>query len=101
MVRRIAVITGCRCAFLMERPIIVSGRAVTSRFSWKEAARRIGASGWLHAAQSYFHDVVPARRRGLPVAWINRKGEPVGRAGEPDHELRTLAELADWLTGSR
>jgi hypothetical protein len=31
------------------------------------------------------------------VAWINRKGErPAGEA-RPDRELRTLAELADWL----
>ncbi|MEX2223936.1 MAG: HAD family hydrolase [Candidatus Rokuibacteriota bacterium] len=60
------------------------------------ARERIGGRRWLHAAQSHFHDVTPARRHGIPTAWINRKhlvrGEP-----RPDRELSTLTELADWL----
>jgi len=57
----------------------------------------IGEQRWLHAAQSYFHDVVPARALGIPVAWINRKGQtPTGDA-KPDREFRTLTGLADWL----
>jgi 2-haloalkanoic acid dehalogenase type II len=64
-----------------------------------ETARRELPQGvrWLHAAQSYFHDVVPAKSVGIPTAWINRKAEPVGAAGPPDRELRDLAGLADWL----
>lgn len=27
---------------------------------------------WVHVAQSYFHDMVPAHRLGLPRVWINR-----------------------------
>ena len=57
---------------------------------------RIGSARWLHAAQSHFHDVTPARRHLIPSAWINRKrlvrGEP-----RPDRELHSLTELADWL----
>ncbi|HXA97688.1 MAG TPA: HAD family hydrolase [Candidatus Dormibacteraeota bacterium] len=61
------------------------------------AARdRIAGARWLHAAQSHFHDVVPARRLGVPSAWINRKGEPRAEP-RPDREFRTLTELADWL----
>jgi 2-haloacid dehalogenase len=30
---------------------------------------------WVHVAQSYFHDMVPAHRLGLPRVWINRLGE--------------------------
>ena len=60
------------------------------------ARARIGGDRWLHAAQSHFHDVTPARRNGVACAWINRKhlarGEP-----RPDRELRSLTELADWL----
>ncbi len=56
-----------------------------------------GGRRWLHAAQSWFHDVAPARALGIPVAWINRKGERPGGGGPPDREVRTLAELADWL----
>lgn len=66
-----------------------------------EAARRALGNGgrWLHAAQSYFHDVVPAKALGIPVAWINRKSEPAGSAGPPDAEFRDLSQLADWLLG--
>ncbi len=62
------------------------------------ARQRIGGSRWLHAAQSYFHDVAPARTLGIPVAWINRKGEAAADGGRPDREFHTLAELAEWLT---
>jgi 2-haloalkanoic acid dehalogenase type II len=62
------------------------------------ARERIGAAPWLHVAQSYFHDVQPARALGIPSAWINRKGErPLDDRG-PDHEFRTLAEAAEFLT---
>lgn len=62
------------------------------------ARGRLGGRRWLHAAQSYFHDVVPARALGIPVAWINRHGEAPPPAGAtPDREFDTLTELADWL----
>ena len=64
---------------------------------WHEARRRMGEARWLHAAQSYYHDVAPARGLGIPIAWINRHGQPVGPAGPPDRMLRNLTELADWL----
>ncbi len=62
------------------------------------AARdRIGAQRWLHAAQSYFHDVTPAAAHGIPVAWINRKDEQPTGAARPKWAFRTLTELAAWL----
>ena len=62
------------------------------------ARARIAGAPWLHVAQSYFHDVQPARALGIPVAWINRKGErPLDGRGA-DHEFRTLAEAAAHLT---
>ena len=70
---------------------------------FEEARRRIGGVRWLHAAQSFFHDVVPARALGIPVAWINRKGETASGASDakrqvaPDLELRDLNELAEDL----
>jgi 2-haloalkanoic acid dehalogenase type II len=60
-------------------------------------ARIGGGVRWLHAAQSYFHDVVPCRQLGIPVAWINRKGQIPGAAGPPDREFHDLTELADWV----
>ncbi len=63
------------------------------------ARQRIGTRRWLHAAQSYFHDVVPARALGIPVAWINRHDQPTPEGGAvPDREFDLLTELADWLT---
>jgi 2-haloalkanoic acid dehalogenase type II len=63
-----------------------------------EAARaRIGDARWLHAAQSYFHDVVPCVRLGVPSAWINRKRELAWGAEVPDLEFSSLEQLADAL----
>jgi len=62
------------------------------------ARQRIGGSPWLHAAQSYFHDIVPARALGTPVAWINRHAEPGPVGGAVEREFHSLAGLADWLT---
>lgn len=62
-----------------------------------EARRRIGNDRWIHAAQSFFHDVVPARGLGVPVAWINRKAERPAADVAADVELRNLMELADHL----
>jgi 2-haloalkanoic acid dehalogenase type II len=64
-----------------------------------EAARaRLGGQRWLHTAQSYFHDVVPARNLDIPVAWINRKGETPPQPSGAVAEFRTLSEFADWMT---
>jgi putative hydrolase of the HAD superfamily len=65
---------------------------------FQTARKRIGDARWLHVAQSYFHDIVPARRLGIASAWINRKRERPSGDERPDVEVSTLAEAADWLT---
>jgi 2-haloalkanoic acid dehalogenase type II len=62
--------------------------------------QRVAGRTWLHAAQSHFHDVRPARALGIPVAWINRKGERPADGVPPDRELPDLTALADWLAPS-
>lgn len=65
-----------------------------------EAARPFvgDSAGWLHVAQSLFHDVAPANTLGLPVVWVNRKREERPREGPlPDLEVPDLAALADYL----
>ncbi len=54
-----------------------------------------GRGELLHVAQSLFHDHVPARRRGLTSAWINRRHDRTGWGAtpEPSEEWRYDAEF--------
>jgi len=94
------LLAGTRKHFTVPFDLIVTAQQVRSYKPadghFVTARERIGGARWLHAAQSHFHDVTPARRLGIPSAWINRKGETRGEP-RPDRELRTLTELADWL----
>jgi 2-haloacid dehalogenase len=73
-------------------------------------ARRLGVGEGrlLHAAQSLFHDHVPARRAGLRTAWINRHhgrsgwgATPAPPAGvTPDWEFPSMAAFAAATTGA-
>ena len=49
--------------------------------------------GYVHVAQSHFHDIVPANELGLPSIWINRLGE--GGEPPPTRELPDLSALPD------
>jgi 2-haloalkanoic acid dehalogenase type II len=62
---------------------------------FRAGRERVAGRRWLHAAQSYIHDVAPCAQLGIPVAWINRKGEAA--SARPDREFGTLTEPADWL----
>jgi 2-haloalkanoic acid dehalogenase type II len=87
--------------FLASFPIVVTAEQVGSYKPapghFLAARSLIGSRRWVHAAQSYYHDVVPARALGITVAWINRKGEAAPDGGKPDQTFPTLIELADWL----
>ncbi len=66
---------------------------------FRRARELVGARRWLHAAQSYFHDVEPAVDQRVAVAWVNRHGdEPTGEA-RPTAEVRDLHGLVEWLEG--
>ena len=63
---------------------------------FKEAMSRKGTARWLHAGQSWFHDVRPALELGISVAWINRKSEPMPAGGrKPRHVVNDLNGLVD------
>ena len=51
----------------------------------------------LHVAQSYYHDVVPAKGLGFKMAWINRKGETSNGIARPDYEFPGLKGLLGIL----
>jgi 2-haloacid dehalogenase len=73
-------------------------------------ARRLGVADGrlLHAAQSLFHDHVPAQRAGLRTVWINRRrGRPGWGATpappadvRPDWEFPSMAAFAAAATGA-
>ncbi len=67
-----------------------------------QAARsRIGARAWLHAAQSYFHDIAPAWELAVPVVWVNRKREPVPENAQALAVVHDLEGLVRWLETTR
>lgn len=53
----------------------------------------------LHAAQSLYHDCVPATHLGIANVWINRRGEANETDAEPLAEFPDIAGLADALLG--
>ena len=73
-----------------------------------EAARLgVGDGRLLHAAQSLYHDHVPAKRAGLPTVWINRRHDRPGWGATPvppvdvtpDWEFPSMAAFAAAATG--
>ncbi len=77
-----------------------------SLHNFELALQRLGIAReqLLHAAQSIYHDVVPARSQGIATVWVNRKSARPGigavRAaeGRPDLEVPDLATLAKLAT---
>jgi len=60
--------------------------------------RRGKKTGWLHAAQSYFHDIVPANSLDIASVWVNRKNEKANEGGPfPTYQVNNLTQLADLL----
>ncbi len=62
---------------------------------------------WLHAAQSRFHDIAPARAMGIATVWVNRRAGKPGRGATttshaiPDLEVPDLRTLADCVEAPR
>jgi 2-haloacid dehalogenase len=66
----------------------------------------IGPGSLLHAAQSLYHDVVPAQSLGISTVWVNRKSARPGvgavraAVARPDLEVPDLATLAALATNT-
>lgn len=96
------LLAGTRRHFTVQFDLIVTAQQVRSYkpgfAHFKEAIARRSGERLLHAAQSYFHDVVPCAALGIPVVWVNRKAERPSPGGPPPtHAVRNLSELADLL----
>jgi 2-haloalkanoic acid dehalogenase type II len=99
------LIAATRRHFTVDFDVVITAEQVRS---YKPAAghfvaarERIGSARWLDAAQSNFHDIVPANAHGIENAWINRKGGAPLDGGTPTYELRDLAGLADLVDRKR
>src|SRR3954447_5822174 len=71
---------------------------------WRAFAERsAGDRGrWVHAAQSWFHDIVTAAELGLPSVWVDRlgSGEGAARATVRIGDLRGLPDAVALAAGS-
>lgn len=51
----------------------------------------------LHCAQSFHHDIRPAKALGWSAGWVNREGEPDPEDVQPDFTVPNLADLAKHM----
>ncbi len=95
------LIRATRRHFTVDFDLVITAEQVRSykpaHGHFLAARERIGTARWLHAAQSNFHDVVPANALGIATAWVNRRGNDVLPGGTPEYEVRDLAGLAELL----
>jgi 2-haloacid dehalogenase/putative hydrolase of the HAD superfamily len=95
------LLAGTRKHFTVPFDIMVTAEQVRSykpaAGHFRTARELIGTKRWLHAAQSWFHDVEPCRAQGIPVVWVNRKRERAAGSVRPTGEVTDLLDLVDWL----
>jgi 2-haloalkanoic acid dehalogenase type II len=95
------LLAATRRHFTVDFEIIVTAQQVSSykpgRAHFDAARKLVGDRRWLHAAQSNFHDIVPANSLGVATAWINRHGQKPLPGGQPSMEFRDLDGLAARL----
>jgi len=83
-----------------------------NNFQMALRALAISPDQLLHAAQSIYHDVVPARSLGIATVWVNRKSARPGMGAvrasaalaaekRADLEVPDLASLAAAVTGAQ
>ena len=98
------LLAATRRHFAVEFDLIVTAEEVRSykpaHAHFTTARERIGDQRWLHAAQSNFHDIVPANALGIPTAWVNRKRAAPLDGGTPAIEVHDLEELARRVDAS-
>ena len=96
------LIAETRKHFTVDFDLVITAQQVRSykpgHAHFLTARERIGDAKWLHAAQSNFHDIVPANQLRIANAWINRHGGKALAGGTPTYEFRDLTGLADAMT---
>ncbi|MDX1582649.1 MAG: HAD hydrolase-like protein [Thermoanaerobaculia bacterium] len=92
------LIAATREQFTVEFDMVITAEQVRSykpaHGHFIEARKKIRDAPWTHVAQSYFHDIAPAKQLGIDCVWINRKSEDPSGEARPDHEYPDLATFA-------
>jgi 2-haloacid dehalogenase len=75
-------------------------------FNLAQTRMGVAAENWLHAGQSLYHDMIPAKSLGISTAWVNRPSIRAGSGAakqalaEPDFQVARLRELVDLVTST-
>ena len=66
---------------------------------FEEFRRRVAPDTWVHAANSWVHDIEPAARLGLPRVWVDRddSGHDASLASARITGFATLADAVDGV----
>lgn len=92
------LIAGTRKQFTVDFDFVVTAEQVRSykpaHGHFVAARKRIRNNRWIHVAQSYFHDIVPASELGIECVWINRHGDAPSGDARADHEYPDLTTFA-------
>ncbi len=87
----------------VEFDVVITAQQVRSykptlrNFEAARARMEVGRDGWLHVAESLYHDIGPANRLGIPSVWVDRPGRGGGTRrtdAVPDIVVPDLAALA-------
>ena len=96
------LIAATRKHFTVDFDLVITAQQIRSykpgHAHFLAAKERIGGARWLHAAESNFHDVVPANSLRIDTAWINRLQQQPLPGGTPKFALNNLTDLADAVT---
>lgn len=55
-------------------------------------------NGWLHCAQSLYHDIKPTNELKIPNVWINRRSNKKGYGATPKISATANAEFTDLMS---
>jgi 2-haloacid dehalogenase len=77
-----------------------AGTYKPSSNNFEVALERIGVAPdkLLHAAESLFHDIVPAKELGLSTVWVNRRAGKEGSGATPQARAEPDLEVPDLRT---
>lgn len=96
------LLAATRKHFTVPFDVVITAQQVRSykpgHAHFMTARERIGEARWLHAAESNFHDIVPANALGIDNAWINRLRQQALPGGTPTLMFDDLSGLAGEIT---